>query len=306
MRRQPARLGMTLIELMVVIAILAVLMGLLLPAVQKVREAANRLRCQNHLKQLGTALHLHHDHFDMFPQAYNEFWNLHPPTDEPVAPDPRPRKSWATFILPFVEKQNLLYSGSALAQRNLVDVFLCPSDPRSRSVSEGGSYVFLGNRFGLTSYLAVEGSFYERGPDRSQLNLEFGGGKNGVIHRSSDTRLTDVTDGTSHTLLLGERPPSPAPALDWGWWAWSAYDTALAAVDRRSLIYFGCPTPSRYRPGELMNRCDSTHFWSFHPGGGNWLFADGSVHFLMYAAADLLPALASRNGGEVVDASRYE
>jgi prepilin-type N-terminal cleavage/methylation domain-containing protein len=297
----PARRAFTLIELLVVIAIIAVLLALLLPAVQKVREAARRLQCMNNLKQLGLALHAYHDSFERFPQAYNEFWNLHPPADQPVAPDPRPRRSWAAAILPYLEQENLQRSGTKTFQRAAVHSFLCPSDPRATGTSDGGSFKYLGDRFGLTSYLAVEGSAYERGPDPSLVNMELGGPKNGVLHRSSDTRLADILDGTSQTLLLGERPP----VADWGWWAWSAYDTALAVVDRRLMIYPSCPSPAGYAPGALTNPCATQHYWSFHPGGAPWLFADASVRFLPYAAAHLLPSLASRAGGEVVNDTHF-
>ncbi len=294
------RPGMTLIELLVTIAIVAVLLSLLLPAVQKIREAAHRLKCQNNLKQLGLALHAYHDSFARFPQAYNEYWNFHEPTDQPVAPDPRPRRSWAAFILPYLEQQELQNTGTANFQKVPVGSFWCPSNPHANPTSKGGSFAYLGDRFGLTSYLAVEGSAYERGPDPSRVNIQLGGPKNGVIYRSSDTRLTDITDGSSHTLLLGERPPAPAPSMEWGWWAWSAYDAALAVVDRRLFLYPSCPNPAVYGPGQLTNPCDTQHFWSFHPGGANWLFADGSVHFLPYTAVHLLPPLASRQGGEVI------
>ena len=298
-----ARRAFTLIEVLVALAILAILLALLLPAVQKVREAAARMRCANNLKQLGLALHHYHDANEKFPQAYNEYWNFCEPADTLSDPDFRPRKSWASLILPYIEQQNIDRIGVLTAQRHDVAVFLCPADPRRSS--PGGHFKYLGDRFGLTSYLAVEGSGYARGPSDTNLNLEFGGPKDGILYRSSDTRLTHVTDGTSSTVMLGERPPSPDPDLDWGWWAWTAYDSALAVVDYRNLTNLSCAKPSVYGPGRLDDPCGVHHYWSLHPGGANWLFADGSVRFVGYAAAPILPALATRAGGEIVDPSSY-
>ena len=298
-----SRKGVTLIELLVVIAIFAVLVGLLLAAVQKVREAASRIACRSNLKQLGIALHHYHDAHGFLPQAYNEYWNFCEPDDTPTDPDFRHRQSWAALILPYIEQDNLRFLGMSNAQQRLVALFLCNSDPRRRSISDGGHYKFIGSQFGLTSYLAVEGSVYERGPSNSNLNLEFGGPKDGAMYRSSDTRLTDITDGTSNTLLLGERPPSSD--LDWGWWAWSAYDSALAVTENRSFLYPNCPKPSGYSPGKLNDPCAAHHFWSLHDGGGQWLFADGSVSFIRYSGASIMPALSTRAGGEVVDSSQY-
>jgi prepilin-type N-terminal cleavage/methylation domain-containing protein/prepilin-type processing-associated H-X9-DG protein len=299
------RTAFTLVELLVVIAIIAILIGITLPAVQKVREAANRTRCQNNLKQLGLGLHNFHTQLDRFPQAYNEFWVFCDPTDAPEPPDPRPRRSWASLILPYIEQENLERTGAKLSQEQLVTLFMCPSDPRSRTVSSGGNYNHLGNRFGMTSYLAVESSSYQLGDSHTYLNLELGGPRDGVICRSCDTRLVEVVDGTSQTVMLGERPPSPEPALDWGWWGWTAYDSSLAAEDHRALAYATCPKPAVYGPGSLKERCDTHHYWSVHSGGGHFLFADGSVRFLPYSASSLLPRLASRAGGEVVDAGSY-
>jgi prepilin-type N-terminal cleavage/methylation domain-containing protein len=303
--RPPARAGFTLIELLVVIAIVAVLVGMLLPAVQKVREAAARARCTNNLKQLGLALHNYHDAEGRFPQAYNEYWNLSEPGDLPEPPDPRLRLSWAALILPYIEQQNLRAAGQAQAQRAPVGLFYCPSDGRPPEPSDGGNFKYVGDRFGLTWYLAVEASRYERGPSTTNLNLEFGGPRDGVLVRNGATRLTDVLDGTSGTLLLGERPPSPAPDLDWGWWAWSAYDSTLAVTETRGMLRTGCKLPAGYGPGRPTDPCDAHHFWSHHPGGGLWAFADGSVRFIRYGAAPLMPALATRAGNEVVDPSAY-
>jgi prepilin-type processing-associated H-X9-DG protein len=127
------------------------------------------------------------------------------------------------------------------------------------------------------------------------------------VYESSRTRLTDITDGASHTVLVGERPPSPD--LFWGWWTWGAFDSSLGV--RNSYPVYGTSEskpvilctrlfPENYRPND-SNCCDTHHFWSTHPGGGNWLFADGSVRFLPYRPNAILPALATRSGGEVVN-----
>ncbi len=304
-RRSARRPAFTLIEVLVALAIIGLLIGLLIPAVQKVRAAADRTRCQNNLKQLGLAVYLYHEDNLKFPQAYNEYWNFTEPGDAPKPPDGRPRQSWATMILLYLDQVNLARTGVAFSQGQLVEVFACPADDRSRTVSDGGSFKNLGNRFGLTWYLAVEGQEYTRGEAKTYLSLEIAGARDGVIYRSSDTQVVHVTDGTSNTVMLGERPPSPGPDLDWGWWAWSGYDSALAVTERRSFLYPGCPMPITYSPGKADDRCDAQHFWSVHSGGGNWLFADGSVRFLRYAASSVLPALSTRAGNETINADDY-
>jgi prepilin-type processing-associated H-X9-DG protein len=138
----------------------------------------------------------------------------------------------------------------------------------------------------------------ESGPSRPKCN--------GVIYESSRTRIADITDGTSNTVLVGERPPSPD--LFWGWWTWSAFDASLGVRDTYA-VYTTSGTdpatycvrmfPENYRPND-NNNCDTHHFWSMHPGGGNWVFADGSVRFLPYQSNSILAALATRCGGEAV------
>ena len=186
------RSGVTLLELLVVIAIIGLLVGMILPAVQAAREAASRAACANKLKQLGLALHGFHAAQGKFPQAYNEYWNFSEPKETATPPDARPRMSWATFILPYVDQENLQNLGIITAQQNLVHLFMCNSDPRNNEVSTGGYYKYIGPQFGLTSYLAVEGSAYRIGPSNTNLNLAFGGPKDGVIFRSSDTRVEDI------------------------------------------------------------------------------------------------------------------
>jgi prepilin-type processing-associated H-X9-DG protein len=209
-------------------------------------------------------------------------------------------KSWATLILPFLEQDNLERQGYAGYQGRDLPVYRCPSDPRSPEVWTGQR---CGTN-GLTDYMAVTGT--------DTFRLYFSGSawhdrSDGTLFGSSHVRIADIADGTSSTLLLGERPPSPDLYL--GWWTWSAFDASLGVEDRypfykqasndpNSQSCIGL-LPEQFRPGR-GNFCDVHHFWSQHPGGGNWLFADGSVRFLRYQSNPLLPALATRAGGEVV------
>jgi prepilin-type processing-associated H-X9-DG protein len=148
---------------------------------------------------------------------------------------------------------------------------------------------------GLTSYLGNEGI---RAADSS-----------GVLFLNSSIRVTDIHDGSSNTLLVGERPPSAD--LIFGWWyaGWGQDragegDSVLGVRTKNVQIPFApdCPVgPYHFAPGDFNNQCDAFHFWSPHSGGANFVFADGSARFLTYSADEIMPALATRAGREVVE-----
>lgn len=290
--RRPA---LTLVELLVVIAILAVLLALLLPAVQRVRDSANRLRCTNNLHQIGLALHNYHGAHYCFP----------PGVSYRDGTDAYPFMSWNTRLLPFLEQDNLWrqtvqafavdkeftdnppHIGLATVQH----VYACPADPRTLEVGLARGEL----KVALTAYLGVSGSTQFR--------------KDGILYLDSSIRLADITDGSSNTLIVGERPPSADLWLGWWYAGWGqskdGSGDAVLSVRERNIGFDGpdCPVgPYNFGPGRVQNQCDAFHFWSLHLGGGaNFLCADGSVHFLSYSAAPLMPALATRAGGEAVN-----
>jgi prepilin-type N-terminal cleavage/methylation domain-containing protein/prepilin-type processing-associated H-X9-DG protein len=286
-----ARRGFTVIELLVVIGIIATILGLLMAAVQHVRETAGRARCAEQLRQIGLALHQYHDSYGRLPPGVSYLEGA----------DPYPYMSWHTRLLPFLEQAGLWANAmQAFAQdRNflhvpphtglltVVPIFGCPSDSRtarSALLADGKTVAF-------TSYLGVEGTNQFR--------------QDGVLFLDSKVRLVDITDGTSNTLCVGERPPSADGILGW-WYAGEGQsqdgsgDMVLGVLERNVGPYGpNCPPgPYVFGPGNPQNQCDAFHFWSMHPGGAHFLFADGSVHFLPYSAAPKLPALATRSGGE--------
>lgn len=287
---QARRIGFTLLELLVVIGIIAALLALVLPAVQRVRDASLRSQCANNLRQIGLALHHYHDTHHSLPPGLR------------TKQDPMQYLSWHARLLPFVEQTALWeqarrdYAQHPLfmmpprhaAGSHPMPLFVCPADGRLvGSVPEGYEVAF-------TTYLGLTGSR--------------GSAEDGLLYADSPVRLAEITDGTSHTLAVGERPPSPD--LRWGWWyaglgqeGTGRGDMVLGATEFR--ITYRVPTcprgPYRFGPGSRDNMCDLFHFWSLHTGGGaQFLFADGAVKFLPYSASAILPALASRNGGEVV------
>ena len=324
----------TLVELLVVIAIIGILVGLLLPAVQAAREAARRTQCVNNLKQQALGLHNHHDTFRRFPSAlqvgfrssgagwYTSYRYARAPGGH--APNGYPNEgafwSWMARIAPFIE-QTPLYNamnrtpngtGWPWWQRpngldimaQLCPTYVCPSDFRG-----GSKWVSGPDSAALTSYLGVTG--------RNQF-LE-ANGQDGILFVNSGVKMGHITDGTSNTLMVGERPPSSN--LEYGWqWAgagddpvFGTTDVVLGVLERQ---YDPTATPDFFRPGAIQDPGDlhRYHFWSLHPGGGNWAIADGSVKFIAYSAGGpqaqtttpvrpltVLEAMATRTGGEVFE-----
>lgn len=287
--------GFTLLELLVVIGIVATLIGLLLPAVQRVRYAAARTKCQNNLKQISLALHHYHDVYQKFP----------PGVRARVPNEPFQWMSWLTRILSFIE-QEPLWRQSVEAYRiqpypfrnnpphvgfsTPIPLYGCPLDPWVSEAQDLGD-----ERLALTSYLGVSGE------DRLK--------QNGVLPCNSSVRILDIRDGTTQTLLVGERSTYPASRLGW-WYAGAGHDGNTGSGDmilgvRESVspLYrdaCGSQPPPSFREGEEENVCSQLHFWSYHPSGANFAFADGSVRFLRYTIDPLLPALSTRAGREVV------
>jgi prepilin-type N-terminal cleavage/methylation domain-containing protein/prepilin-type processing-associated H-X9-DG protein len=293
MSDQPRRHGFSLIELIVVLAILAVLVGLLVPAVQKIRSAAAKTACADRIRQIDLAFHNYHAARGALPPGMSLEYQS----------EPYQYMSWRVRLLPYLE-QDAIWREAVEAYRiqpndfrvspphpfaTVVRTFGCPSDAR---VQQAG--IVRGTLpVAYSSYLGVSGSRQSH--------------HDGVLFVDSRIRLTDISDGTSQTLLIGERPHSADGILGW-WYAGTgqSFDGSAAAVmsvrERVVSVWgLGCPPgPYSFGPGQFDNQCDAFHFWSPHPGGAHFAFADGSVRFLAYSADSILPALATRAGGESV------
>jgi prepilin-type N-terminal cleavage/methylation domain-containing protein/prepilin-type processing-associated H-X9-DG protein len=288
------RKGYSLIELLVVIAIMAILMALILPAVQKVRAAAASLQCRNNLKQLNLGLQNYHDTYASFPSAR-----------KPRASGDRSyRLSWITRILPFIDQEALEQKKQSELAMNvspttpahtgltyILPVVQCPADPNA-----GRTHEYAKRSYAFTNYLACVGT-----DSRSQ---------DGIIFFNSAIKHTSITDGSSNTLLLGERPPSPE--FRFGWWYTGIGQDGTGSLDNTlgtravnnsqwGAIYTQCPNgPYHFKPTDPLSFCSTFQNWSDHSGGANFAFADGSVRFMTYAVDSILPAYGTRNGQEVI------
>jgi prepilin-type N-terminal cleavage/methylation domain-containing protein/prepilin-type processing-associated H-X9-DG protein len=311
------RTGFTLVELLVVIAIIAVLIGLLVPAVQKVREAANRIQCSNNLKQLALAAHNYHDAKGKFPNG------LH--TVETVGGRYANGTAWEIELLPYLEQDNLKKRWDSNDFRNnvkgerdattaqVLQVLLCPSDSLPDPVyfvdvsPQFPQYAYASGFYALGSYGGNAGKRSFPGP--AMLT------RDGIFCWDSSIGVKDVTDGASNTFLFGERvhrdpefdryaftsSPSFYPLAKQGAWA-AVFATGGGSLPHHLL---STPVPINYQmpasagSAEMNNRLCA--YGSGHPGGANFAFADGSVRFLSESTPlDTLKALSTRAEGEAV------
>ncbi|MGF1581048.1 MAG: DUF1559 domain-containing protein [Gemmataceae bacterium] len=286
------RSAFTLIELLVVIAIIAILIGLLLPAVQKVRAAAARMSCSNNLKQLGLACH-----------TYQDAHGTLPSTTHDGQYDVNSRGwSWLAHILPYVEQKNLYEQaqigkgnaaltmnstvGGRLVRQIVITSFRCPSDiapPISTNVANGFDD---GGGSAVTSYKGVSGANWAWGG----LNISIGGSNDGLRRGSgafdrqmreldgsrniytNEVRLQDIVDGdgTSTTLLIGES--SNKLSNHCGFWGHFNHTTSTCA---HPMNFFNAG-----QPWDVTDWKRNYTFHSYHTGGANFCLADGAVRFV--------------------------
>jgi prepilin-type N-terminal cleavage/methylation domain-containing protein/prepilin-type processing-associated H-X9-DG protein len=300
-RRPAGPRGFTLIELLVVVAIIAILIGLLLPAVQKVREAASRTRCQNNLKQIGLALLHRHDLLNRFPAGTTNTLDPDYAGDPnwcrdglPLSPPTQARAPWTVGLLPFLEDQAVqdLFNPNAQfrASSNFTTAdagnqaafdrpnrkFQCPSDPNS------------GPGVNNTNYHGVQGGWVNPAPPPAVYCATNGGSRvflrNGILFVNSRVAVKDVTDGTSNTFLVGETKycTTPTARADGVHVSWSSganlyefgnpYGLAGAVLQINAVATHG----GNANQLETFSRL----FGSFHPRGCHFAFADGSVRFV--------------------------
>ncbi len=284
--RVRVRRGFTLVELLVVIAIIGILIALLLPAVQAAREAARRMNCSNHLKQIGIALHNYHDSNGQFPSGIVG-------DSPPMTPDV-PKWGWAALILPYIE-QGALHDAinvkgmslspqitAAVAGNTVLDAALttviseyrCPSDTAEDYLTTGTPGTterYLNDAAGtpygapVSNYIGVAGLY------------DYGKNNNGVLFVDSVIAFRDILDGTSNVIAVGERSEE----------CWSGPGTWLGAGELSSYPYgiYNTLGNVQWPINDLLlsnpndSRCKNG-FGSYHPGGAMFVFCDGSVHFL--------------------------
>lgn len=289
MNRQ--RRAFTLVELLVVIAIIGILVALLLPAVQAAREAARRMSCNNNMKQIALALHNYHDSYGAMPMGWI---GLNNGIGTTLHSEGGPGWGWSAHVLPFIEQvtvgdiiQDTLPMTDAAnqpARDTHLPIYRCPSDATSQDFFDldvsgtpvripGANYVGM---FGTTELVDCEAL-----PPGVQCK------SNGPFFHNSSTRFRDFLDGTSNTLLVGER------------YSKHGQSTWLGAIPGGDEAFARILAIADHPPNDKSGHLDDPG--SYHPAGTNFAFADGSVHIIVETIdLNVYYALATMQGGEVV------
>jgi len=315
--RSPSRSGFTLIELLVVIAIIAILIGLLVPAVQKVRETANRISCSNNLKNIGLAYNNYYSTYNKFPFSAS---------NNAAAPE-----GWGTYILPFIEQDNLFkqynenapffYTNAAAGidnqavVNNRIKILECPSAPPTHAYT----YPYPPPPYSPFPFLTWSGASSDYGPIigvNSSLASGLGldpASLDGILQPDTNIRFGDILDGSSNTILIAEMAARPklyqaghqitgfftywSGAGGWGDATTGNFQLCASSADgTQSPCILGPQSPN----GCGINCSNDFGVYAFHTGGANVVYADGSVHFLPATLnINILVALISRAGGEV-------
>lgn len=292
--------GFTLIELLVVIAIIAILVSLLLPAVQQAREAARRTQCKNNLKQIGLALHNYHDIHRTFPSGW-----IAVDGGQQNAHDGLNGAGWATMILPQIEQGNLydLFDpnlpitdpGNIVFSTTVIPAFQCPSDPKPETwqITEEGTTDVLAT-LPTANYVGVFGTEELDGCENAAGTAPVSSAGqclgNGFFFHNSSVKLRDVTDGTTNTFMIGERRTDE----NLGWF--TSWPGMVAEGEEAFQRILGSADHVPNSPAAHFDDMSSNHV-----GGAQFCLGDGSVRFVSENIDEgTYKSLATVRGGEVI------
>jgi len=290
------KLGFTLVELLVVIAIIGILVALLLPAIQAAREAARRAACLNNVAQLGLAVHNYEFNFEALPPGVTDS------AEGPIRNEPQGQHvSWLVHLLPYMEQLSLArhfdmaagaYAGAnAPVRATAVEVFVCPSWAGERKNKDG--------TIAYTTYAACYNDTEEPIDSNNR----------GLLFLNSKVRFDEITDGSSNTLLLAEKLPK-ADDLGWvsGTRATLRNTTRILSPEARfaQRSQFALDDNDQLPVQDVAESLVVGGYGSYHPGGINASFADGSSKFIS-ENIDLVvwQLLGNRADGEIIDADKY-